>query len=136
MTTQTQVSAWVLANLTLLRERYDYIDDRRDGEIQWVRIPEVALSSVWSVNRVEVAFRIPARAAEAPYGFWVHPGLTLKSSATINNYTFPAATPWGSDWGQFSFAPEGAWVPKAEVTSGVNMLDYARGIVARLEEGP
>jgi hypothetical protein len=136
MTLQTQLSAWVAANLVLLHERHGDLDERLDGEIQWVRIRDIALSSIWSTARVDVAFRIPGNAAEAPYGFWVHPDLALKSKATINNYAFPVATPWGPDWGQFSFAPEGAWLPKAEVASGVNMLDYVRGIVARLEEGP
>lgn len=135
MTTETQLSAWVVVNLALLRGRHPDLDERCDGEIQWVRIPAVAVSSIWTVDYVDVAFRIPGNAGEAPYGFWVHPGLALSSKTTVNNYTFPAATPWGPDWGQFSFAPEGAWVPKSDVASGDNMLDYHRGIVARLKEG-
>ena len=135
MTTETQLSAWVFANLALLRARHPDLDERVDGGIQWVRIPAVAVSSIWTVDLVDVAYRIPNTAGEAPYGFWVHPGLVLVSKATINNYTFPAATPWGQDWGQFSFAPEGAWAPKADVASGDHMLDYDRGIVARLGEG-
>jgi hypothetical protein len=135
MMTETPLSAWVVANLTLLRVRHPDLDERVDGGVQWVRIPAVAVSSIWTVDHVDVAFRIPNGAGEAPYGFWVHPGLALRSKATVNNYTFPAAAPWGPDWGQFSFAPEGAWMPKADVASGDNMLDYDRGIVARLEEG-
>jgi hypothetical protein len=65
----------------------------------------------------------------------VKPGLTLLANGTINNYGFPATTPWGDDWGQFSFAPEDPWQPKADVGTGANMVNYALGIAERLREG-
>jgi hypothetical protein len=99
-------------------------------------MPACALPpGVWGADTVDFAFRIPVNAGEAPYGFWVFPGLTLLDGAQINDYTYPSPTPWGERWGQFSFAPVGPWQPKADIRSGVNMLDFVRGMNARLAEG-
>jgi hypothetical protein len=128
--------AWVEENLALLRTTYPDLEYRLDTEVHWVRIPSYpVLSEIWTVDGVDVAFRIQARAGEQPYGFWVRPGLALASGETINNYTFPTTTPWGDDWGQFSFSPAEEWQPKADIRLGPNMLNYARGIGERLREG-
>ena len=136
MTDVSTTNDWVTTNLELLRSRYPELDMRVDNAVHWVRIAMVTLSTaIWTVESVEVAFRIPSNAGEAPYAFWVHPGVALHSGGPINNYTHPTPTPWGPDWGQFSFAPGDPWQPKADVHSGVNMLDFVRGIGRRLEEG-
>jgi hypothetical protein len=127
---------WVEANLALLRTPYPDLEYRLEGGVHWVRIPSYPLpAGIWTVDAVEVAFRIPAQPGEAPYGFWVRPRLTLERGGTINNYTSPASTPWGTEWGQFSFSPADPWQPKADVRAGVNMLNVARGIADRLREG-
>jgi Prokaryotic E2 family E len=127
---------WVEENLVLLRTAYPDLDERFEGGVHWVRIPSYGVpSGIWSVEAVEVAFRIPSQAGEAPYAFWVRPGLTLASGGTINNYAFPASTPWGSDWGQFSFSPAEPWQPKGDIRAGANMLNFARAIADRLREG-
>ncbi len=105
--------------------------------VNWVRIPAYRLpEGVFRQGpEIQLAFRIPAQVGEAPYGFWVHPGLELLSGLALGNYTYPTQTPWGPDWGQFSWAPEGGWVPKTDIRSGANMLDFVRSFARRLGEG-
>ncbi len=130
------MNEWVEANLTLLRGAYADLETKIVDGVVWLRIPRYPLPpDVWSQSVVDVAFRIPTTAGEAPYGFWVHPPLTLASGTGIANYSYPASTPWGDDGGQFSFAPAEPWQPKADVRSGPNMLNFARGIADRLREG-
>lgn len=130
------MNEWVDANIELLRGVYPGLECRSADGVVWVRVPSYRLSgAVWNQDRVDVAFRIPASAGEAPYGFWVHPGLALRDGATILNYTYPATTPWGDEWGQLSFSPAEPWQPKADVRAGPNMLSYALGIGGRLREG-
>jgi hypothetical protein len=130
------MNAWVQANLDLLTSVYPTLQQDVVDGVQWIRIADYGLPpGVWKEAKVELAFRIPAEPGEAPYAFWVKPGLSLLSGATIKQYVFPAATPWGDDWGQFSFAPEDAWQPKADVGAGANMVNFAFGIADRLREG-
>ena len=127
--------SWVEENLSLLRTAYPDLEHLIADGVTWVRVPAYPVPDIFTVTSAEVAFRIPSQPGEAPYGFWVHPGLTLVSGSTINNYTYPATTPWGNDWGQFSFSPVGPWQPKADVRVGPNMLSFARAIADRLREG-
>lgn len=127
---------WVQQNLALLRSAYADLDYRPEGGMHWVRIPTYPIpKAMWALDEAEIAFRIPALAGEAPYGFWVRPGLTLTSGSPVNNYAYPASTAWGNDWGQFSFSPVEPWQPKADVRAGPNMLNFARSIADRLQEG-
>lgn len=43
-------------------------------------------------------------------------------------------TPWGDGWGQFSWSAV-AWVPKEDIRTGANMLDFVRSFEERLGEG-
>jgi hypothetical protein len=99
-----------------------------------VRIPTYPVPESWSSNEVEVAFQIPPSAGQAPYAFRVRPGLTLIEGAQPTNYTYPVTTPWGDDWGQFSWSPS-SWVPNADIRKGANMLDFVRSFSDRLAEG-
>lgn len=127
---------WVERNLELLRGVFPTLEYQLLDGVNWVRIASYRLpAGVWQQETVELAFRIPAEPGEAPYGFWVRPNPSPLNGAAIGNYTYPAMTAWGDDWGQFSFAPEGPWQPKADVDSGANMVNYALGIAARLREG-
>jgi len=127
---------WLEDNLALLRTAYPELEYRNEAGVDWVRIPSYPVpDGGWTLEAIEVAFRVPAQPGEAPYGFWVRPGMALASGGTINNYTFPTPTPWGSDWGQFSFSPAEPWQPKADIRAGVNMLNFARAIADRLREG-
>lgn len=126
---------WVESNLALLREAHPRLEVRGADGITWVRIPAHPLPDVWEQAEADIAFRITSAAGEAPYGFWARPRLTLRAGGAVNNYTFPATTPWGPDWGQFSFSPSEQWQPKADIRFGPNLLRYARGIADRLAEG-
>lgn len=126
---------WVEANLALLRAAYRDLEHTVVDGVHWIRIPVYPIPGLFTVRSAEVAFRIPSQPGEAPYGFWVRPGLALVSGATISNYSYPTTTGWGTDWGQFSLSPVGVWQPKADVQAGPNMLHFARGIADRLREG-
>jgi hypothetical protein len=73
-------------------------------------------------------------AGQAPYAFRVRPQLARADGGQPGNYTYPVATPWGADWGQFSWSPL-EWVPRADIRAGANMLNFARSFADRLREG-
>lgn len=120
--------------LELLRTAYPDLDYRDEGGIHWVRIPSYAVPSGWTPGRVEVSFQIPAMVGQAPYAFRVRPHLGRTDGGQPGNYTYPVTTPWGDDWGQFSWSPV-EWVPKADIRAGANMLNFARSFADRLREG-
>ena len=124
--------------LALVRSVFPDAEHREEGGAHWVRIPEYPLpTGVFKQGgSTDLAFRIPTQPGEAPYGFWVRPGLALASGAALNNYSYPTATPWGADWGQFSWSPEGGiWIPKTDIRAGANMLNFVRSFADRLKEG-
>lgn len=129
------MTEWVETNLALLRQEHPALDERVADGVTWVRVAAQPLPDVWAQSEAEIAFRITATAGEAPYAFWARPQLTLREGGIVNNYTYPVATPWGPDWGQFSFAPSEPWQPKADIRFGPNLLRYLRGITDRLAEG-
>lgn len=110
------------------------LDDIVDGN--WVRLSEYRIPlDLWTPDVVEVCFQLPpGLPAQAPYAFHVRPRVALVSGATIRNYTYPTATPYGDGWGTFSWQLT-EWRPGAEPCSGTNMLDFARSIADRFREG-
>lgn len=121
--------------LRLLRAWFgEALEYRSDG--QWVRVSEYQIpSDLWTPDTIEVCFQLPpGLPGQAPYAFHVRPQLLLMNGATINNYTFPTATPFGDGWGTFSWQLA-EWCPGAEPCSGTNMLDFARSIADRFREG-
>lgn len=120
--------------LELLRTVYPDLEYRGDGDEHWVRLPSYSVPEGWSHPEVEVAFQIPPSVGQAPYAFRVRPGLQLDTGAQINNYTYPVTTPWGEDWGQFSWSPS-TWVPTEDIRTGANMLHFVRSFAERLREG-
>jgi hypothetical protein len=128
--------------LRLLRHRFADLEFHSDG--QWVRLPTFRLpAEIWEPDLVEVAFQIPTEVGVRPYGFYVRPhansdggrpALRLASGRDILNYTFPANTAWGSDWGLFSHELE-VWRPGNPIEQGSSMLDFARSFMGRLVEG-
>lgn len=98
-----------------------------------MRIPRYAVApDIWTVSEVEVAFQIPESVGTQPYGFYVRPKLVLQGGGTIQNYT-DAATPFGEDWGKFSW--QITWQPAQDLHSGSNMVDFVVSLAARLREG-
>jgi len=128
------------AELALLRTAYpDLVHVVADDGVHWAKIPDYPLPSGWFSNgtpckSVELAFRIPTQVGQAPYGFLVHPAIQLAGGATPSNYSPNVATPWGSDFAQFSWSPLGPWIPKTDITAGANMLNFASSFADRLRE--
>jgi len=128
------------AELALLRTAYpDLVHVVADDGVHWVKIPNYPLPAGWYSNgipcaSVEAALRIPTQAAQAPYGFLVRPVIQLANNAAPSNYSPNVATPWGSEFAQFSWSPLGPWIPKTDVTAGANMLNFARSFADRLGE--
>lgn len=125
--------------LALLRSAYPDLEYRDVDGAHWVRIPAYSVPDGWAhqgdaVNEAEIAFQIPAETGQAPYAFYVRPPITLSAGGTPTNYTPSAATPWGSDFAQFSWSPNEAWVPKADIRAGANMLNFAHSFSDRLGE--
>jgi hypothetical protein len=121
------------AELVLLRSEFPDLEFH--DEDRWVRLTTYPVSEeVWGISGCEVAFRIPLP-GQPPYGFLVRPGLTPASGGEIHSYSYPVATPFGNDWGQFSWSPDGEWLPGASVERGANMLRWAQSFALRLAEG-
>ena len=125
--------------LALLRTAYPDLEYLLVEEAHWVRIPAYSLPPGWTyqdtaLSEAEIAFQIPTQAGQAPYAFYVRPAFTLAGGGTPSNYTATATTPWGGDFAQFSWSPNEPWIPKAEIRTGANMLNFARSFAERLRE--
>lgn len=121
--------------LALLRSAYPDLEYRLD----WVRLPAYPVPSGWAyqgtaISEAEIAFQIPGQAGQAPYAFYVRPAFTLAAGGTPSNYTATVTTPWGGDFAQFSWSPNEPWIPKTEIRSGANLLNFARSFRDRLAE--
>jgi hypothetical protein len=125
------VSNRVEKELELLRAVFGELDYEPEGH--WVRLPRYPVPPGWSEDEVEIAFQVPPEVAVAPYGFCARPALALEGSSVPGNYSFPAATPWGADWGRFSWSPL-SWQPHVEVERGDNMVHFVRSFADRLQE--
>lgn len=125
------MSERIAVELALLRRRHPNLDYLEEGH--WVRLARCPVPAGWSPDVVEVAFQIPHEVAVAPYAFHVRPGLALISGAVPGNYQFPVTTPFGGEWGRFSWSPF-AWQPEADVAAGDNMTHFVRSFSDRLAE--
>lgn len=127
----------VAEEMELVRTAFPDAEERPEGGQHWVRILAYQMPENIFVGdlQAELTFRVPLQAGEAPYGFWVRPAPQLRSGAQLGNYSYPGQTPWGADWGQFSWSPLDPWVPKTDLRAGANMLDFVRSFAVRLGEG-
>lgn len=124
----------VAEEVELVRSCWSDLEVRPDDG--WALIPAYDLPpGVWGQEGpVEVAFQFPQRIGRGPYGFFVRPRLTLADGGSPQNYAYPAETPFGSDFGKFSWQLE-RWAPGSTPKSGTNMLDFVRSFYRRLGEG-
>jgi hypothetical protein len=125
-----------LQELALLRAWWPGLEFAEAG--LWVRLADYRVPcEAWAPREIEVALQIPAQLpGQAPYGFYVRPGLELVGGGTINHYTYPSHEPpfEGGPWGKFSWAPAD-WRPAAKAEEGSNMVEFACSLAARLREG-
>ena len=126
----------IAQELALLRKQYpaaEYVEDGR-----WIRLPSYPLPEGWNRTATDVAFQIRVDyPGTPPYGFYVPAGLQYKQQRP-NNYTEPGSPPppFPGEWGLFSWAPDdGQWRPTADLVTGSNLLNWARGFANRFKEG-
>lgn len=125
------------AELQLLRRYYPDLEFRDDGH--WIRIPRYLVpEGIWEQAEATVCFQIPMSGypGQAPYAFFVQPGLRLKSTGQKpNNYEEPASgVPFEGVWGKFSWTQEN-WRATADPVSGSNLLNFVGSFRDRLLEG-
>jgi hypothetical protein len=107
----------------------------------WFRIPAYPVSQLhaWNRESTDVAFQAsPTHPATAPYGFYVLAGLRCDGECPQNYSEAPSARPpFPGDWGMFSWsiADNGTWVPRVDLVSGANLLNYVRSFADRFKEG-
>lgn len=128
------MTVWIEAELKMLRGCYPELDFVEAG--LWARIPRYSVSGEhWNIQEVDVSFQFPeSLPGQAPYGFYVRPDMLLSSGERPGNYQYPATTPWGQDWGKFSWQPE-VWIPGDTPPTGSNMLGFVRSFSERFREG-
>lgn len=122
------------AELELLRSRFPDLETRDADGRTWVWVPNYRVPDGWSASTVELVFGFPTEVGQPPYAFQVRPALTLAGAATPSNYTTGVSNPWGDGFAQFSWAPDGQWVPNADIRAGANMLNFAMSFRTRLSE--
>jgi hypothetical protein len=105
----------------------------------WVLLPGQPLpDGHWdNTGAVDVAIQIPPQLpGQAPYGFYVRPGLAGAGGQNPTNYTFPSdEPPFGQGpWGKFSWSPV-SWQPREPAAAGDNIVIFAHSVATRLGEG-
>jgi Prokaryotic E2 family E len=125
----------VRAEIALLKGAFPDLEVRDD---LWCRFAVYVLPpGIWSVDTVELAFQIPPNLpGQQPYAFWVKPSIRLASDALPTNYNENIEIPFGSGYGQFSWAPE-VWAPvgdSADIQKGSNMVNFVHSFAARLRD--
>lgn len=118
----------------LLRRRYPGPEYRDEG--RWVRIPAYPLPPGWNRPTTDVAFQIPVGyPGTPPYGICTPEGLLFREQAPDNCTRADPKPPFGGNWVRFSWQPEGAWQPAAEITAGSSLLNCVIGFAERFREG-
>jgi hypothetical protein len=126
------VNEWGVQELRLLHHCWPSLVHAEGTN--WCQIPGFTLPPGWNRTTVDVAFQIPAALpGQEPYAFWVRGGIVLASGALPTNYNFPDSTPWGDQWGKFSWSLN-PWAPGAQPGDGTSMIDFVRSFTGRLQE--
>jgi hypothetical protein len=120
--------------LALLRQRYPRLEYREDG--RWVRIPRYPLPHGWNRADTDVAFQIPVGyPGTPPYGICSSEGLLFEGQSPDNCTRADPMPPFGGSWTRFSWQPDGAWQPAAEISAGSNLLNWVVGFAERFRQG-
>ncbi len=126
--------------LALLRERYPDVEHVEHAGEDWFRLPTYAFPPGWRIGSEAVQtsplfFKVNAGYPTAePYAFAVPAGINHQGTAP-QNASPAAAPPFGGEWTQFSWAPDGGWSPSSDASKGANLVAWARSFSRRLAEG-
>ncbi len=126
--------------LALLKKAYpSYQHAEANGE-DWFLLPSYQLPEGWqigdtSVGAVDIAFRLSAAYPTGePYAFLAPAGIKFKGQVPGSTAAAPTV-PFGGNWLQFSWSPEGTWKPAAVAEGGSNVVTWARSFAKRFAEG-
>ena len=126
--------------LALLRERYPDVEHVEHANEDWFRLPDYAFPPGWriageSVQAAVIFFKVNAGyPAAEPYAFAAPAPIDFQGAAP-QNVSPAAGSPFGGEWTQFSWAPDGAWAPSADSSKGSNLVIWARSFAQRLAQG-
>lgn len=120
--------------LELLKKHFPVVQYIEDG---WFKIPNYPLQPGWNRENTDVAFWARAEyPGTPPYGIYVPIGIQYDEKVPTN-YSEPGnpLPAFGGQWGIFSWAVDSGWRPTADLVSGSNLTNWARGIAERFQEG-
>jgi hypothetical protein len=123
--------------LKLLRHSYSEVEYVEAG--QWVKIKNYPIPPglPWNRQTTDVCFQIPpAYPGTPPYGFYVMVGI-LCDGKRPDSYQEPAqnSPPFQGVWGFFSWSIDSNCLPKADPSTGCNLLNFVRTFKARFMGG-
>lgn len=124
----------IAQELELLKKHYPEVQYMEEG---WFKIPNYPLPAGWNRERTDVAFWArPEYPGTPPYGIYVPVGIQYDGKVPTN-YSEPAnpLPPFGGQWGILSWSVDSGWKPTADLVSGSNLMNWARGIAGRFKEG-
>ncbi len=120
--------------LEILKKEFGDLE-YKDG---WIFINNFKISSnAWNRDIVNICFQIPiGYPGEPPYAFYVPRGIRIKANeqSIPGSYTEPVSTPFGNEWGKFSWVQDNSWKPTSDINSGSNLLNFVRSFKERFKE--
>ena len=120
--------------LSLLKKSFADLEHVQAG--QWILLRDYVYGDDWTPSAGPIAFQMPASPTTPPYAFYVPAGIRCKGVLPSSYQDqVGVVVPFAGNWGVFSWAPEGAWVAGASVSSGSNMLNWALGFKTRFKQG-
>jgi hypothetical protein len=132
--------ARIQQELALLRRFHDEVEHAELNGEDWFKLAAYRFPPGWRVGDkpIEtgpVIFKFGASyPTQHPYGFCVPEGITFNGTAP-NNAGGASPSPFPGGWIQFSWQPDGNWMPTADAEVGSNVLSWVRSFAQRLKEG-
>ena len=119
-----------------LLEKYYQID----FDSNWVKVNEYRLpvDMNWNMSVMEVCIQIPVNyPGVAPYGIYVPSQLQYGNDSPAINFQKIANNkpPFSGSWGMISWAVDGTWMPRDEITKGSNLLNFVNSFSDRFKMG-
>lgn len=103
----------------------------------WILIPTYPIPDGWNSGTIDVAFKVQdGFPGGKPYGFFTPADITFKGKPP-NNFQPNTSNqpPFDGKWGFFSWSPAGPWIPKEDIKSGSNLVNWVHSFRQRFEDG-